>query len=66
MRDAPDIERTLLTGYPEDYPEPCCPICGQAPDFGYYKHNELIGCDRCIIQVPFDEVEEFYKGESEE
>lgn len=66
MRDAPDIERTLLTGYPEDYPEPRCPICGREPEYGYFKNNELIGCDCCVERVPFDEVKEFYKGESEE
>lgn len=66
MRDAPDIERTLLTGYPEDYEEPRCPICGREPEYGYYKNNELIGCDCCVKRVPFDSVKEFYKGDTEE
>lgn len=49
LPDAPDIARTLRTGYPrEPDPVPRCPICGRECEDVYYNlDGYIIGCDLC-------------------
>ena len=53
MRDHPDIEAALATGYTRGYQENNhrCPVCGEElwPDDEVYMNwREVIGCKHCI------------------
>ena len=46
--DAPDIARTLRTGYPDEpYSPPECPRCGDAMDTAYLIDNQW-QCGECF------------------
>lgn len=53
MRDHPDIERALATGYPKGTPTyPHCPVCGDECETIFKdKDGYIFGCDNCIKKV---------------
>lgn len=68
LRDHPDIERAIATGYPDEPTYPICPICGSECE-DIYRHpqtNEIVGCDVCIIRVDAYECEELFENEDVE
>ncbi len=67
LRDHPDIERAMATGYPGDEPEqPVCPVCGQECETIYRaQDSEIVGCDMCISEETAWECRECFREEPE-
>ena len=61
MGDHPVIDNLIRTGSPDgkeaEYPR--CPNCGEdAENFYRTKSGQVVGCERCLIQVPYYEMEQ--------
>ena len=61
MRDHPDIEAALRTGYPAGHraSKRVCPVCGEDLNPGdtvYENWREVIGCQHCIDAKEAQEV----------
>lgn len=56
--DAPDIRRTMDTGYPDvNIRWPRCPVCGQECETIYQNDDgEAVGCDECLTALDAWEV----------
>jgi hypothetical protein len=47
----PIITRIMRDG-PEQYPAPCCPVCGQECDtFFKDRFGDIFGCDECVTRT---------------
>ena len=52
MRDHPDIENAIRTGYPGGEPKwPHCPVCGSECEDVYEDTNGVVfGCENCVTK----------------
>ena len=61
MGDHPVVANLLRTGTPDgkEAKYPRCPWCGaEAENFYRHRIRGIIGCDRCLVEVPYYEIEQ--------